>query len=77
MNRANMLKRRDLKKCVEQNAEQFVLADEDDDGLLWRDSGVWGILDKIVAMRSALFVSSVRECGKVRYADTPLVALRR
>lgn len=56
-----------LRVEVEQKAQQFVLADEDDDGLLWRDSGVWGILDKIVAMRSALFVSSARECGKVRY----------
>lgn len=66
-----------LRVEAEQKTEQFVLADEDDDGLLWRDSGVWGILDKIVAMRSALFVSSVRECGKVRYAGTPLVASRR
>lgn len=47
--------------------EELVLAYEDDLGMLWEDSGVWGILDKMAAMRSALFVSATRNCGRVRY----------
>ncbi|KAF7793721.1 hypothetical protein EIP86_004837 [Pleurotus ostreatoroseus] len=48
------------------SGEEFVLEDDDENGLLWEDSGVWGILDKMAAMESALFVSGARGCGRVR-----------
>ncbi|GJE89831.1 hypothetical protein PsYK624_059400 [Phanerochaete sordida] len=48
-------------------AEDLELAYEDDTGMLWEDSGVWGILDKMAAMEAALFVSGARGCGRVRY----------
>ena len=44
----------------------FPLVDEDDSGLIWEDTGVWGILDKMAAMQSTLFVSGARGCGRVR-----------
>ena len=47
-------------------ADELVLAHEDDVGMLWEDSGIWGILDKTAAMSSALFVSGARGCGRVR-----------
>ena len=46
--------------------EELELAYEDDTGMLWEDSGVWGIFDKMAAMRSTLFVSGARGCGRVR-----------
>lgn len=49
------------------DGEEFILEEEDENGLLWEDSGVWGILDKTAAMESALFVSGARGCGRVRY----------
>ncbi len=58
-----------MKRDAEAYGEEFVLEDEDDSGLLWEDSGIWGILDKIVAMQSALFVSGARGCGRVRYVQ--------
>lgn len=49
--------------------DELVLAYEDDVGLLWEDSGIWGILDKMAAMNSTLFVSGARGCGRVRYVQ--------
>ena len=44
------------------------LDDEDDEeGVLLDDPGVLGILDKLAAMRAALFVSGAKRCGRVRY----------
>lgn len=48
------------------NDEEFSLDDEDDDNHLWEDSGILEILDKMVAMQSALFVTGTRGCGKPR-----------
>ncbi|KAI0691317.1 hypothetical protein BC835DRAFT_1279372 [Cytidiella melzeri] len=45
----------------------FSLVDDDDTGLIWEDAGIWGILDKMAAMQSTLFVSGARGCGRVRY----------
>lgn len=50
-----------------EEGRDFSLADEDEAGLIWEDSGIWGILDKIAAMQSTLFVSGARGCGRVRY----------
>ncbi|KIP06272.1 hypothetical protein PHLGIDRAFT_466911 [Phlebiopsis gigantea 11061_1 CR5-6] len=50
-------------------ADDMVLAHEDDLGMLWEDSGIWGILDKTAAMDSALFVSGARGCGRVRCVE--------
>ena len=44
----------------------YVLEEDDDEGVLLEDSGVLGILDKLVAMNSALFVSGAKRCGRVR-----------
>lgn len=48
------------------SGEELVLEDDDESGQLWEDSGVWGILDKMAAMESALFISGARGCGRVR-----------
>lgn len=45
---------------------EFSIGNADDDGLIWEDPGIWGILDKMVAMESTLFVSGARGCGRVR-----------
>lgn len=56
-----------VRKDLAQRGRDFSLVDEDDSGLIWEDTGVWGILDKMAAMQSTLFVSGARGCGRVRY----------
>lgn len=51
--------------------EDVSLDDEDDDDLLWEDSGILEILDKMVAIQATLFVTGARGCGKPRLASTP------
>ena len=55
-----------VRATMESSGDEFALDDDDEGGLLWEDSGVWGILDKMAAMESALFVSAARGCGRVR-----------
>ena len=51
---------------MEKEGKGYVLEEDDDEGVLLEDSGVLGILDKLVAMNSALFVSGAKRCGRVR-----------
>ncbi|KAI0337241.1 hypothetical protein BDW22DRAFT_1340131 [Trametopsis cervina] len=54
----------------------FSLVDEDFDGLIWQDAGVWGILDKMAAMEATLFVSGARGCGRVSSFTRQIVEYR-
>uniref|UniRef100_A0A4S4M8I2 Uncharacterized protein n=1 Tax=Antrodiella citrinella TaxID=2447956 RepID=A0A4S4M8I2_9APHY len=42
-----------------------MLEDDDEQDVLLEDPGVLGILDKIAAMRAAVFVSGAKRCGRV------------
>ena len=55
-----------MRAQIKASGDDFTLDDDDEAGLLWEDSGIWGILDKIAAMEAALFVSASRGCGRVR-----------
>ena len=57
--------------------EELMLAHEDDTGMLWEDSGIWGILDKMAAMESSLFVSGARGCGRVRLVSMSVIELHK
>ncbi|KAI0752282.1 hypothetical protein BC629DRAFT_1255047, partial [Irpex lacteus] len=54
----------------------FSLVDEDDSGAIWEDAGIWGILDKMAAMQSTLFVSGARGCGRVSSFTRQIVDYR-
>ncbi|TCD62483.1 hypothetical protein EIP91_006804 [Steccherinum ochraceum] len=54
-----------VRKDMEQEGKLYVLEEDDEEGLLLEDPGVLGILDKIAAMRAALFVSGAKRCGRV------------
>lgn len=55
-----------VRKDMEQEGKLYVLEEDDEEGLLLEDPGVLGILDKLAAMRAALFVSGAKRCGRVR-----------
>lgn len=55
-----------VRREMEKEGKEYVLEEDDDEGVLLEDSGVLGILDKLVAMESALFVSGAKRCGRVR-----------
>ena len=55
-----------VRREMEKEGKGYVLEEDDDEGVLLEDSGVLGILDKLVAMNSALFVSGAKRCGRVR-----------
>ncbi|KAK7682558.1 hypothetical protein QCA50_014358 [Cerrena zonata] len=54
-----------VRREMEKEGKGYVLEEDDDEGVLLEDSGVLGILDKLVAMDSALFVSGAKRCGRV------------
>ncbi|KAI0090962.1 hypothetical protein BDY19DRAFT_861224, partial [Irpex rosettiformis] len=67
---------RRVRANLTEEGRDFSLVDEDDSGLIWEDAGVWGILDKMAAMQSTLFVSGARGCGRVSSFTRQIVDYR-
>ncbi|KAH8092623.1 hypothetical protein BXZ70DRAFT_909411 [Cristinia sonorae] len=54
-----------VRREMEAEGKLWVLDEDDEEGALLEDPGVLGVLDKLVAMKAALFVSGAKRCGRV------------
>jgi len=53
-----------------------ILEEDDEQDVLLEDPGVLGILDKLAAMRAAVFVSGAKRCGRVSTFTRQIIGFR-